>query len=45
MGRTIAQRNATGNEIVTIPINTSGIVLVKTTDTDGITIVRKVIVQ
>lgn len=44
-GRTIAQRNATGNEIVTIPINTSGIVLVKTTDTDGITIVRKVIVQ
>ena len=45
LGRTIAQRNATGNEIVAIPINTSGIVLVKATGVDGITIVRKVIVQ
>jgi hypothetical protein len=44
-GRIIFQHNATGNELITIPMNVSGLVLVRATDANGIRIVRKVIVQ
>jgi hypothetical protein len=45
-GRQLAQRNLNANETVVIPMgNASGCVLVKATDDQGITSIRKVILQ
>lgn len=45
-GRQLAQRNVNANETMVIPMgNTSGCVLVKATDNQGITSIRKVVIQ